>query len=167
MAIVLVGCRKSEDSINTTSNPSNGLEVKCDSIAYSPDTCAAPFNMTLPDGFHELNYLGGQKLAEGHLKNGYADGFWKFYYINGNLKAEGNYTDKKAEGFWKLFFENGNEKSNGHYKDCLNDSFWKYFHESTGTIKEEGVFKRGIRDGDWQYYNEDQNLEETINFDCG
>ena len=62
-------------------------------------------------------YPNGQKMSEGHHKDGKREGIYTDWYENGKKMNESNYKDGKLEGLVTNWDENGQKESEMIFKN--------------------------------------------------
>jgi len=84
----------------------------------------------------------GQKIAEGHFKDGNPDGRWTQWYENGQKQAEGYYKNGKQEGLETWWHENGQKHRERHYKNGKLEGLATRWRKN-GQKEWEGYYKNG------------------------
>jgi len=87
-------------------------------------------------------YPNGQKMSEGHHKDGKREGIYTDWYENGKKQAESNYKDGKHEGLATNWGENGQKEFELNYKDGKPEGLVTSWY-GNGQKKYEGNYKDG------------------------
>jgi uncharacterized protein len=119
---------------------------------------------TVPEGFRQFFYPGGQVSSEGILVNGQPDGFWRSYHENGVLKSEGNRVNFELDGPWKFYDTEGSVRLVIHYKEGVKHGL-RITYRDDGRIEEN--FEEDEKEGFTLRYDEEGYLVRRTPFEKG
>lgn len=107
---------------------------------------------------HCVEYLEGEKVAEGDYIEGARAGHWVFWRQGGTKRAEGNYSKGLKDGPWESWHEEGTLERRVEY--ATGEPHGHYIEWYTnGMVRAEGDFVMGRREGDWYFYDFDGSVD--------
>lgn len=98
-------------------------------------------------GFWRKSDSLGNKIYEGHFKDGVPSGEFRYFYPDGRVKAVSVYSINGKRARTTTYFPNGMKMAAGNYLNEKKDSIWQFFSKLDGTLLSEEEYRAGLKNG--------------------
>lgn len=96
------------------------------------------------DGVFVAYGSGGDRMIEGHYRDGAQIGEWTLWYDNGQRAAVDHYVNGVRNGAHTSWYANGVKAIEGDYRDGRRDGTWTRW-DSLGLTSKQEVYRDGRR----------------------
>lgn len=119
----------------------------CSGSSFSQDSVNAFDSRGQKTGYWRKCDSLGNKIYEGHFREGIPVGEFRYFYPGGKLKAVSVYSDNGRRANTVSYFPNGMKMAAGNYLNEKKEGVWQFFSQIDGNLLSEEEYKAGAKSG--------------------